>query len=70
MAATDTVNTAPASVHSPLRIISHNIRYAPSSPFEGEKPWPDRKPLIVSGLLQQTRFMDGETSPAGSFICL
>lgn len=64
----DTTNTTVTS--SSLRIISHNIRYATSSPFKGEKLWPDRKPLILSELLQQTRFIDGDTASAGSFICL
>lgn len=69
----DIVNDAPATSNvttSPLRIISHNIRYATSSPFKGEKRWPERKPLILSELRQQIRFLDGDIAPAGSFICL
>ncbi|KAF3915433.1 hypothetical protein AA313_de0209843 [Arthrobotrys entomopaga] len=34
----------------PLRIISHNIRYATSRPFRGEEPWPARLPLLISQL--------------------
>ncbi|KAK4505916.1 hypothetical protein PRZ48_003881 [Zasmidium cellare] len=63
------VNTT-GPVSFPLRIITHNTRYATSSPFKGEKPWPDRRPLIISELLHQTRFLDGQAAPAGSFICL
>ncbi|WEW61182.1 hypothetical protein PRK78_006672 [Emydomyces testavorans] len=52
--------------HSPLpiRILTHNIRYATSSPFKGERPWPERKPLI----LNQLRFLTRHN--AESFICL
>ncbi|KAF2687704.1 hypothetical protein K458DRAFT_440516 [Lentithecium fluviatile CBS 122367] len=34
----------------PIRLITHNIRYATSSPFKGEKPWADRKPLLLNEL--------------------
>ncbi|KAK6543739.1 hypothetical protein TWF694_000473 [Orbilia ellipsospora] len=34
----------------PLRIISHNIRYATAHPFRGEEPWPTRLPLLISQL--------------------
>lgn len=48
----------------PLRIISHNIRYATTSPFPGELPWPDRKASLIAQLLYHTRHC------AESFICL
>ncbi|MCJ1333728.1 hypothetical protein MMC10_010428 [Thelotrema lepadinum] len=54
----------------PLRILTHNIRYATSSPFENERPWSERKPLILSELSYQTRFLDGGLRQGGSFICL
>jgi endonuclease/exonuclease/phosphatase family metal-dependent hydrolase len=34
----------------PIRVISHNIRYATQSPFKGEKPWPIRCPRLCAEL--------------------
>jgi mRNA deadenylase 3'-5' endonuclease subunit Ccr4 len=48
----------------PIRLITHNIRYATSSPFTGEKPWVDRKPLLLSELKYNTMYN------AEAFICL
>ncbi|PYH41555.1 endonuclease/exonuclease/phosphatase family protein [Aspergillus saccharolyticus JOP 1030-1] len=47
----------------PLRILTHNIRYATSSPFEGERPWAERKQLLLNELHYNTRHQD-------AFICL
>ncbi|GIJ98024.1 hypothetical protein Aspvir_000133 [Aspergillus viridinutans] len=47
----------------PLRILTHNIRYATGSPFKGELPWDDRKQPLINELLFNTRNQD-------SFICL
>ncbi|RAK79619.1 endonuclease/exonuclease/phosphatase family protein [Aspergillus fijiensis CBS 313.89] len=47
----------------PLRILTHNIRYATSSPFQGELPWADRKQLLLNELLYNTRHQN-------AFICL
>lgn len=47
----------------PLRILTHNIRYATSSPFKGERPWEDRRQLLLNELHYNTRNQD-------SFICL
>jgi hypothetical protein len=47
----------------PLRILTHNIRYATSSPFKGELPWDDRKQPLLNELLFNTRNQD-------AFICL
>jgi endonuclease/exonuclease/phosphatase family metal-dependent hydrolase len=47
-----------------IRLLTHNIRYATSSPFTGEKPWADRKQLIINELYFNTLH-----SPE-SFICL
>lgn len=47
-----------------LRILTHNIRYATSQPFKGEKPWAERKQLLLNELLYNTRHVDD------SFICL
>ncbi|KAK6348178.1 hypothetical protein TWF718_005991 [Orbilia javanica] len=50
----------------PLRIISHNIRYATTSPFRGEEPWSTRLPLLISQLHHLT-----SVSPSiPSIICL
>lgn len=38
----------------PVRILTHNIRYATNSPFKGEKPWSERKHLIVNELKYNT----------------
>jgi endonuclease/exonuclease/phosphatase family metal-dependent hydrolase len=48
----------------PIRILTHNIRYATSDPCEGEKPWPIRKQLILDELRYNTLH-----NPE-SFICL
>jgi endonuclease/exonuclease/phosphatase family metal-dependent hydrolase len=38
----------------PVRIISHNIRYATTSPFKGEKPWNERRQLLLNELQYNT----------------
>jgi len=48
----------------PIRLISHNIRYATTSPFKGEKPWPNRLPLLLAELRYTTLYN------SESFICL
>jgi endonuclease/exonuclease/phosphatase family metal-dependent hydrolase len=48
----------------PVRILTHNIRYATKSPFKGEKPWSERKHSIVNELKYNTAH-----NPEG-FICL
>jgi endonuclease/exonuclease/phosphatase family metal-dependent hydrolase len=45
-----------------LRILSFNVRYATSSPFTNEKPWPERLPLVLNQLQHESRFLDG-TAP-------
>ena len=52
-----------APLELPLRILSHNIRFATSSLFKGERPWSDRKQPLVNELLYNTRHLD-------AFICL
>ncbi|KAJ4303762.1 hypothetical protein N0V90_002663 [Kalmusia sp. IMI 367209] len=47
-----------------IRIISHNIRYATTSPFTGERPWADRKALMVNELKWNTLYNDEV------FVCL
>ena len=56
----------------PLRILTHNIRYATLSPGKNEKPWEDRLPLIVNELSYNTRHLDGRDAQYGaaSFICM
>ena len=56
-----------------LRILSHNIRYAISSPSENERPWNERCPLILRQLKHHVRYLDGisgSSPPAASFIYL
>ncbi|CAI7666943.1 unnamed protein product [Penicillium pancosmium] len=48
----------------PFRILTHNIRYATPSPFKGERPWNERKQLLLNELHYNTRF------GSGTFICL
>lgn len=48
----------------PVRILTHNIRYATHSPFPGEKPWAERKDLIVNELRYNTAHIPE------AFICL
>ncbi|KAL2829161.1 Endonuclease/exonuclease/phosphatase [Aspergillus cavernicola] len=47
----------------PLRVLTHNIRYATTSPFRGEKPWEERAPYLLKELRYNTRNQD-------AFICL
>ncbi|KAK2808047.1 hypothetical protein FQN50_005129 [Emmonsiellopsis sp. PD_5] len=39
----------------PLRILTHNIRYATSAPFKGELPWAQRKQHLINELLYHSR---------------
>lgn len=48
----------------PIRLLTHNIRYATSSPFTGEKPWADRRPLIIN------EFKYNTLHNPESFLCL
>lgn len=48
----------------PLRVISHNIRYATTSPFKGEELWPVRAPRLLSELRFHTTYNQE------SFICM
>lgn len=48
----------------PIRLLTHNIRYATASPSEGEEKWNVRSPRIISELRFNTAYC-----PA-SFICL
>lgn len=48
----------------PVRVLTHNIRYATSSPFKGERPWAERKQLVLNELNYHTRYV------GGAFICL
>ena len=47
-----------------VRVLTHNIRYATSSPFRGEKVWAERKQLVLNELQYHTRY-NGD-----AFICL
>lgn len=48
----------------PIRILTHNIRYATTSPFPGEEPWNVRAPHEIATLRYHTLY-----NPS-SFICL
>ncbi|KAF2631650.1 hypothetical protein BU25DRAFT_428541 [Macroventuria anomochaeta] len=56
--------TMKAHASLPIRILTHNIRYATDSPFKGEKPWADRKDLVINELKYNTLY-----NPE-AFICL
>jgi endonuclease/exonuclease/phosphatase family metal-dependent hydrolase len=38
----------------PIRLLSHNIRYATNSPFKGEELWPVRAPRLINELRYNT----------------
>ena len=48
----------------PVRVLTHNIRYATSSPFKGELPWDQRKQLLLNELEYHTHHV------SDAFICL
>ncbi|KAJ5098071.1 hypothetical protein N7532_005072 [Penicillium argentinense] len=48
----------------PFRVLTHNIRYATSSPFRGERPWAERRQLMLNELQYNTR------ASIDAFICL
>ncbi|MCJ1378966.1 hypothetical protein MMC17_002065 [Xylographa soralifera] len=51
-------------ISTPVRVLTHNIRYATQSPVKGEELWPTRKPRLVNELSFHTF-----NSPE-AFICL
>jgi len=48
----------------PVRLLTHNIRYATQSPFKGEEVWEVRRPRLINELRFNTLYN------AESFICL
>ncbi|KAJ6119732.1 Endonuclease/exonuclease/phosphatase family protein [Penicillium sp. IBT 18751x] len=48
----------------PIRVLTHNIRYATTSPFKGERLWAERRQLMLNELEYHTRYC------RESFICL
>lgn len=48
----------------PIRLLTHNIRYATNTPFEGEEVWENRRARLVNELRFNT------VHCAESFICL
>ncbi|KAF2761453.1 hypothetical protein EJ05DRAFT_473951 [Pseudovirgaria hyperparasitica] len=54
--------TSPLSI--PIRLITHNIRYAATSLFTNEAPWSTRRPLIAAELHHVAN------APPNSLICL
>lgn len=61
-------DSAPANVKAfaelPIRLLTHNIRYATRSPFKGEETWAVRAPRLINELRFHTLY-----NPE-SFICL
>ncbi|KAI9809546.1 MAG: hypothetical protein M1827_006781 [Pycnora praestabilis] len=41
-------------LHLPIRILTHNIRYATTSPFQGEELWSIRRPHVINELRYNT----------------
>jgi len=66
----------PVKMAIALRVLTHNVRYATSSPSQNEKPWNERLPLIMSQLFYHSRYLDGEadsisaTLGPASIVCL
>ncbi|KAI9879461.1 MAG: hypothetical protein M1830_008508 [Pleopsidium flavum] len=48
----------------PVRVLTHNIRYATQSPFKGEELWEVRKPRLINELRYNTLYC------TEAFICL
>ena len=48
----------------PVRLLTKNVRYATTAPFEGEEKWDTRKPYLINELRFNTAHCDE------SFICL
>ncbi|CAG7958528.1 unnamed protein product [Penicillium nalgiovense] len=53
-----------SSIKLPIRVLTHNIRYATSSPFKGEQPWAERKQLLLNEFEYEARHC------AETFLCL
>jgi endonuclease/exonuclease/phosphatase family metal-dependent hydrolase len=53
-----------AFTHLPIRILTHNIRYATRAPFKGEETWSIRAPRLLNELRHHTLYN------SESFICL
>lgn len=53
-----------SSTAVPVRIITHNVRYATTAPFQGEELWTVRKPFLINELSFNTRYCPE------AFICL
>lgn len=47
---------------SPLRVTTHNIRYATPNLKKNEKPWKERRSLLASQLKCHTRFFTSSCS--------
>ena len=53
-----------AFLQLPIRILTHNIRYATKSPFQGEEFWSVRAPRLINELRYNTMYNQE------SFMCL
>jgi endonuclease/exonuclease/phosphatase family metal-dependent hydrolase len=51
------LSASPMSPSLSLRLITHNIRYANTSPGKGERVWAERYPLVLSQLQHETRYL-------------
>jgi endonuclease/exonuclease/phosphatase family metal-dependent hydrolase len=53
-----------------LRLLTHNIRYATSSPSKGELPWDKRAPLVLNQLRHEVWPFTSDSTSSAAFICL
>ncbi|KAL1835840.1 hypothetical protein VTK73DRAFT_5301 [Phialemonium thermophilum] len=56
----------PAKEPIPVRVVSHNIRYAATSRFPHEQPWSTRGPLLISQLAAQATSESSSSSASPS----
>lgn len=62
--------TTVTDANSPLRILTHNIRYAATFPGINEAPWSIRKSHIMGTLISQTTLPEYIGDEVASVICL
>ncbi|KAJ5102173.1 hypothetical protein NUU61_004395 [Penicillium alfredii] len=48
----------------PIRVLSHNVRHVTSAPWKGERPWAERKQLLLNEFEYHTRRCED------TFLCL
>ncbi|KAF9901109.1 hypothetical protein EC991_006527 [Linnemannia zychae] len=50
MSSTNSQDNKPKGKELPIRLYTHNIRYATSYPFKNELPWAQRAPLVIASI--------------------